>query len=116
MPSLPSKTPSQCSDNSTSPFTADQNTLFQLRFEEGYDIDDPEYSAWIKIYHPELSSPPCSEPLTSPSSMSNSTKSDVDLVKEVLVLPRPKPSVQKRKKEQSIVVQYVSRIVRFWMN
>lgn len=32
--------------------------LFQYRFEEGYDIHDDKYEHWLRMYHPECSSPP----------------------------------------------------------
>ena len=31
----------------------EKEKLFAKRFEEGYDIQDQEYTAWIKINHPD---------------------------------------------------------------
>ena len=42
-----------------------------MRFEENYDIQDPEYTAWLKINHPEC----C---LSNASSSSVSASSDVN--------------------------------------
>ena len=36
------------------------NYFSVCRFEEGYNLKDPEYTAWLKIYHPEIGSPPTS--------------------------------------------------------
>ena len=42
------------SDNPTnnSLFLPDKVELYQKRYEEGYDLDDPSYKAWLKINHP----------------------------------------------------------------
>ena len=34
-------------------FTEEQNERFRRRFEEGYDLDDPEYSCWLELHHPD---------------------------------------------------------------
>ena len=34
------------------PFTPEQDALYERRFQEGYDIPDPSYAAWLKINHP----------------------------------------------------------------
>lgn len=36
-------------------FPPDQEELYRKRFEEGYDLTDPGYVAWLKINHPEVS-------------------------------------------------------------
>ena len=41
---------------SDSHFTSEQEELFRRRFDEGYDIEDAEYSRWLRIAHPELQS------------------------------------------------------------
>lgn len=77
---------SQSSTDSSPIFTEEQTKLFEKRFEEGYDLQDEEYSAWVRIYHSEKVSP-------SPSVVSSgSMKSSLDVVKEILTLPKPKPS------------------------
>ena len=82
---------SQSSTDASSIFTEEQTKLFEKRFEEGYDLQHEEYSAWVRIYHPEKASP-------SPSVVSSgSTKSNLDVVKEILTLPKPRPSSQTRK-------------------
>ena len=77
---------SQSSTDSSPIFTEEHTKLFEKRFEEGYDLQDEEYSAWVRIYHSEKASP-------SPSVVSSgSMKSSLDVVKEILTLPKPKPS------------------------
>jgi hypothetical protein len=34
-------------------FTAEQETLYSKRYEEGYDLADPGFVAWLKINHPD---------------------------------------------------------------
>jgi len=70
--------------------------LFEKRFEEGYDLQDDEYSAWVRIYHPEKVSPSASVV------SSGSTKSSLDVFKEILTLPKPKPSSQTRKGRKAV--------------
>ena len=87
---------SQSSTDLSSILTEEQMKLFEKRFEEGYDLQDEEYSAWVRIYHPEKTSP-------SPSVVrSGSTKSNLDVVKEILTLPKPRPSSQTRKGRKAV--------------
>ena len=48
----------QCASSSlpsTSPksFTSDQHQLFQTCYAEGFNLPDPDYSAWLAMRHPE---------------------------------------------------------------
>ena len=87
---------SQSSTDASSIFTEEQMKLFEKRFEVGYDLQDEEYSVWVRIYHPEKVSP-------SPSVVSSgSTKSNLDVVKEILTLPKPRPSSQTRKGRNAV--------------
>jgi len=93
--------------NSEPLFTKEQESLYSKRYQEGYDLDDPSFVAWLKINHPDkcvsVSSAstlstgtppsdkitPCNETL--PSSCSS------DILSEVLVLPNPQAPKRKRK-------------------
>ena len=87
---------SQSSTDSSSIFTEEPMKLFEKRFEEGYDLQDEEYSAWVRIYHSKKASP-------LPSVVSSgSTKSNLDVVKEILTLPKPRPSSQTRKGRKAV--------------
>ena len=44
---------SDCEDGESDKDDSRQNQLFQTRFEEGYDLPDPEYLDWLRVYHPE---------------------------------------------------------------
>ena len=44
----------QPSDPGSPLFTSEKEALFKRRFEEGYDLNDPAYVAWLKINHPEV--------------------------------------------------------------
>ena len=35
-------------------FTPEEEVLYKRRYDEGYDLADPGYMAWLKINHPEL--------------------------------------------------------------
>ena len=37
-------------------FSPEKEALFRKRYREGYDIVNPEYNAWLRINHPEVSS------------------------------------------------------------
>ena len=52
-------------------FPPEKEKLFATRFEEDYDIQDPEYTAWVKNNHPEC----C---LSAASNSSVSASSDVN--------------------------------------
>lgn len=92
-------------------FTPQQCKLYEQRFQEGYDLCDPEYEAWIKIYHPvDVNSEPCdsslkSESITSARSSfkacsSKSTPSEASsILSDLLVLPEPKTSKKRRQKK-----------------
>ena len=78
---MPESVSSQSSSNSSKTFTIEQLKLFQQRYNEGYDVKDPEYETWLKIHHPEIGTPPVG------SSSSASDKSSIDVMKELLILP-----------------------------
>ena len=106
--SLQGSTSTQCSSNSSSKlFTLEQLKLFQHRFEEGYDLKDPEYITWLKIHHPEIGSPPVSSSELSKSESSSSFK-------ELLVLPKPNSKSQKKEEGMpSIVRLFVLQTLKF---
>ena len=59
-------------------FTREQQSFYKHRFEEGYDLPDPDYLAWMKIAHPEVTTPPCSDSKSSVRSSSKVTTSSTD--------------------------------------
>ena len=40
-------------------FTAEQERLYECRFKEGYDLEDPGYEVWLRINHPAETSSDC---------------------------------------------------------
>ena len=34
-------------------FTDEEMHIFQRRYDNGYDLDDPRYSHWLNIFHPQ---------------------------------------------------------------
>jgi len=98
------------SDNLTSNslFSPDEVKLYKKRYEEGYDLDDPSYTAWLKINHP---TEVCSNTAKSSSSLvsgqlSKESIDSADLGKlklssgdalaEFLVLPCPVPRTKSK--------------------
>ena len=81
--------------NSSSPlFPPEKEELYKKRFEEGYDVRDPDYIAWVKINHPTADI--CS--MYAAGSLSSSL---TDL-SEILVLPKPKPRITRSTSTQSL--------------
>ena len=90
-------------------FTQEEQKLYQKRYEEGYNIPDPSYVAWLKIYHPSIvlsaassenSSLPSSASCTNFSSEPRSNTSDV--LSEILVLPKPKTASSRRQRRKGL--------------
>ena len=76
-------------------FSPEKEALFRKRYDEGYDIKEPEYVAWLKINHPETDVSTCSTG-KSPS-ISSSSQASHSSLSEILVLPQcPKPIKRKQ--------------------
>ena len=81
--------------NSSSPlFPPEKEEPYKKWFEEGYDVRDPDYIAWVKINHPTADI--CS--MYAAGSLSSSL---TDL-SEILVLPQPKPRITRSTSTQSL--------------
>ena len=89
-------------------FSPEKVALFKTRFEENYDLNDPEYVAWLKIFHPEVdvsaglsdaSSLSSEKPYSHSSVKSSDVSSEAaDVLSSILVLPKaPAKSKSKRK-------------------
>ncbi|XP_011403833.1 PREDICTED: stress response protein NST1-like [Amphimedon queenslandica] len=84
-------------------FTIEKEELYGKRFQEGFDIPDPGYAAWLKINHPEiaLSTTGTSTTMSSkPNSASRVDKQQVassDVLHQVLVLPVPQQQKQRQR-------------------
>ena len=104
-PSLALKTPAKSSDSSSEPalFSPEKEVIFKKRYEEHYDLRDPEYECWLKINHPEDVSESASEiskTSSKPTSFPKSNSSPIsDALSEILVYPKPqeKKAVSRRK-------------------
>ena len=97
------------SPTSNSLFSPDQIELYKKRYEEGYDLNDPSYIAWLKINHPTevcsnttKSSSLVSCVLSTESKDSTDSKkfnlSSVDALSEILALPCPEPRTKSKRK------------------
>ena len=94
------------SEPSSPLFTKEQESLYSRRYEEGYDLDDPGFVAWLKINHPDQ----CVSVRSAPSFSTSTPNSDMvcptgtppasgasDVLSEVLVLPHPESPKRKKK-------------------
>ncbi len=80
-------------------FSTEKEALFRIRFEENYDLDDPEYIAWLKIVHPEVNVSISISDSSSSVTASSVAKSSATDLSDVLVLPaaEAKPNSGKKK-------------------
>ena len=46
-----SEVPDNCVESPS--FLPEKAALYQQRFEEGYDVNDPEYTFWLRVNHPD---------------------------------------------------------------
>ena len=72
--------------------------LFKKRYKEGYDVDDPEYKAWLKLYH--------TESLTSSGHLrgSSSSSNTSPVLSEVLALPKPPQRMKKGSSKPAVSI------------
>lgn len=79
------------------PFSPEKIELFEKRFEEGYDVDDPEYRVWLKLYR--------TESVTSSGCLKSSSSSGTSPVfSEILSLPKPPERKKKSSTKQAICI------------
>ena len=91
-------------------FSPEQVTLFEQRFEEGYDVSDPTHLAWKSANHPSPTSvssgksAATSSSITSPVSMGSysSHKSSEEVLDELLTLPQPPSTSSGRPKRKAV--------------
>ena len=90
------------SSTSTRTFTPEQHTLYQTRYSEGFDLPDPDYKAWLAIYHPETLLSSAADSLVthvsdgSPELATPDVNSDA--LSEVLSLPEPTACTKRKRK------------------
>ena len=70
----------------------EQERLYEHRFHEGCDVKDPSYEAWVRINHPSVQS----------QGIMSLPESSGAVLSEVLVPPKPKESVKKRKRKEAL--------------
>jgi hypothetical protein len=93
-------------------FTEEQESLYLKRYEEGYDLNDPGFVAWMKINHPQVSvsvgsapsvstiassSEKASPSVTSAPSNGATSSHSSDILDEVLLLPHRETPKKKKK-------------------
>lgn len=73
-------------------FSAEQRSLFEKQFNEGYDVQDPLYELWLKEQHPESDSDSMKTNANSLSSNESSLLSEVLKYPEISAKRRRKPA------------------------
>ena len=80
-------------------FTPEQCKLYEMRFSEGYDLPDADYTVWLLINHPDILSDSASDSLVTHLSAlsikSDSLRSISNPLSEVLSLPKPSNTTKK---------------------
>lgn len=84
-------------------FTPGKEEIYKKHYEEGYDIFDPDYIAWLKINHPTSVSSACSGSSSSATDSSSfqvlsSTSAASQSLADILVLPRAPDRPKKNRK------------------
>ena len=75
-------------------FTPEKHALFEKRYQEGYDVPDVEYKAWLQIMHPV----DAKSGVSSDRSSSSSRVTPNSILQEMLVLPNPRKPKSGRKR------------------
>lgn len=94
------------------PFTQEQEALFQVRYEEQYDVYDPEYVSWLDVYdlswleanHPEAVPADRYKLITASTTVSAPTASPLVMVPTAFPLmktPTASPSVTAQRHDSS---------------
>ena len=97
----PSK--SVCKQQPSPPmFSQEQINLYEKRYEEGYNIFDPEYNQWLKETHPESVLKSDGESLKTQLSSSDGRSADSSSISDILVLPEPKAETSQRKRKPGL--------------
>ena len=94
-------TPASVEDNVTPNevlFSPEKEKRFEQRYKEGYDIQDNEYIAWVKINHPEHCLSVGSSSCVKTSSSTSSGGQGTSDLSDVLVLPKPKEKSGRKRK------------------
>ena len=102
--------------NSSSPlFSPEKKELYKKWYKKGYNVDNPEYIAWLKINHPAEVNSICTVSSSSSSSViigshsskigfqsstcsSKSKTLSADVLADVLILPRPAARAKSKRK------------------
>ncbi|SMN12559.1 hypothetical protein SPBRAN_1768 [uncultured Candidatus Thioglobus sp.] len=86
--------------NSKSPppnFSAEQITLYEKRFSEGYDLHDPQYELWLRENYPESSDADSMKTHVS-KSLSTASSNESSVLSDILKYPEAKVSSKAKRK------------------
>ena len=84
-------------ESSANQFTEEEQRLYQVRFEGGYNVPDPKYEAWVLLNHPASCKSDVSSSAYQESLPSSAGKSS-DVLSDILSLPQPEQRSLNRKK------------------
>ena len=81
----------------------EQERLYERPFQEGYDVKDPSYEAWVRINYPgDADSECCNSSSVQSQGILSLPESSSAVQSEVLVLPKPKERIKKRKCKETL--------------
>ena len=105
----PSKSVNKPAQIDSSPRSEELVKVYEKRFEEGYDLFDPDYIGWLKEKHPEAAAKSSTTSVSggeslkthvSTCSLDSATSSQV--LSDILVFPEPAPRNSQRKRKPGI--------------
>lgn len=99
----PTDAPEKADASQTKNWSPETVALYQLRFEEGYDLEglDVDYTEWLKSEHPSAGKS-ISQADSVLSSASGNTPSNSDVLSDILVYPKPSQKSSSRKRKPAI--------------
>ena len=92
-------------ESAVSLFSPEEETLYKKRYEEGYDVNDPAYMAWLRINYP-TSVTSASTASSSSKCLSSKTSSSTS-IEDILVLPKPPAKSGGRKRKPALTQKAV---------
>ena len=92
-------------DDVQNAFSPEKITLYEKRYEEGYDVPDAEYETWLKLAHLDLKSSGGASSVDTDSvktHLSSQPSQHNSSLSNILKLPEPKAKSSKRKPTASV--------------
>ena len=89
-------------------FSPEQEALYCHQFNEGYDVNDPNYIAWMRFNHPEVAVSTTLSSSDQKATSSNKLSSPSDTLSEILVFPQPQNNPREGKPAKNSKTVYMT--------